>query len=180
MSLSFCGRLCGEKLIPHPGRTADWPNNLIVPINASVTLCGQCSDRHSRRARMSQEGVFAPGDALRRADILYVDSDLHRRDAMRRMLLGLGAARVQLAESGKDALNVVAGTPCNLVMVEYLMAPMTGIQLVREIRSVAHYPRSLVPVLVVGDPVGTDVVAAAFQAGANLFLVRPFDAAKLY
>jgi CheY-like chemotaxis protein len=129
---------------------------------------------------MIQEGVFAPGDALRKADILYVDSDLHRRDAMRRMLRGLGAARVQVAESGRDALNVVAGTPCNVVMTEYRMAPMNGIQLVREIRSVANYPRSLVPVLILGDSVGTDVVAAAFQAGANLFLVRPFDAAKLY
>jgi PleD family two-component response regulator len=129
---------------------------------------------------MSEEGVFAPGDALRKAEILYVDSDLHRRDAMRRVLLGLGAARVQIAESGSEALKVVAGTPCNLVIAEHRMTPMDGIRLVREIRSVTNYPRALVPALIIGDPVKTEVVAAAFQAGANLFLVRPLSAATLY
>jgi CheY-like chemotaxis protein len=129
---------------------------------------------------MSQGDVFAPGDALRNAEILYVDGESHRRDAMRRMLLSLGAGRVQVAESGREALKVVFGTPCNLVIAEHRMTPMDGIQLVREIRAVANYPRALLPALVVGDPVGSDVISAAFEAGANLFLVKPLSAAKLY
>ena len=43
--------------------------------------------------------VFAPGDALRTAEILYADGESHRRDVMRRLLLSLGARRVQVAES---------------------------------------------------------------------------------
>jgi PleD family two-component response regulator len=129
---------------------------------------------------MGQEDVFAPGDALRNAEILYVDGDSQRRDALRRLLLSLGAARVQVAESGKDAINVVLGTPCNLVIAEYRITPTDGIHLVREIRKVSNYPRALVPVLMVSDPISSDSIAAAFEAGANHFLIRPLHAAKLY
>ena len=129
---------------------------------------------------MSQTDAFAPGDALRNADILYVDGESHRRDAMRRMLLSLGARRVQLAESGPEALKVVLGTLCSLVIAEHQMSPMGGIELVRKIRAVGNYPRALLPALVVGDPVSSEIVASAFQAGANHFLIRPLSAAKLY
>ena len=129
---------------------------------------------------MGQEEVFAPGDALRNVEILYVDGDSQRRDAFRRWLLSLGAARVQVAESAKEAIYVALGTHCNLVIAEYHMTPMDGIQLVREIRTVANYPRAQLPVLIVSDPVSSDVIAAAFEAGANHFLIRPLHASKLY
>ena len=129
---------------------------------------------------MDQEDVFAPGDALRNAEILYVDGESHRRDAFRRLLLSLGAARVQVAESGKEAIKVVLGTPCNLIIVEHLLTPTNGIQLVRDIRAAANYPRALVPVLLVSDPVSAEIIATAFKAGANHFLVRPLSAARLY
>jgi len=51
------------------------------------------------------------------------------------LLLSLGIARVQVAESAKDAINVAIGTHCNLVIAEYHMTPMDGIQLVRDIRA---------------------------------------------
>ena len=129
---------------------------------------------------MDQEDVFAPGDALRDAEILYVDGDSHRRDAFRRLLLSLGAARVQVAESAKEAIKVVLGTHCGLIIVEHLLTPTNGIQLVRDIRAAANYPRALVPILIVSDPVSADIIATAFGAGANHFLVRPLSAAKLY
>jgi PleD family two-component response regulator len=129
---------------------------------------------------MGQEDVFAPGDGLRKAEIVYVDGDSQRRDTLRRLLLSLGAARVQVAESGKEAIKVVLGTPCNVVIAEYGITPPDRIQFLRELRKVANYPRALVPVLMVSDPISSDVIAAAFEAGANHFLIRPLHAAKLY
>ena|ERR1700704_3771197 len=129
---------------------------------------------------MGQEEVFSPGDALRNVEILYVDGDSQRRDALRRLLLSLGVARVQVAESAKDAINVAIGTHCNLVIAEYHMTPMDGIQLVHDIRAAVNYPRALVPILIVSDPVGSDIIAAAFEAGANHFMIRPLHAPKLY
>ena len=129
---------------------------------------------------MGQEEVFSPGDALRDAEILYVDGDSQRGDAIRRLLLSLGVARVQVVESAKDAIKVALGTPCNIVIAEYRMTPMDGIQFVRDIRAVANYPRALLPVLIVSDPVRSEIIGAAFEAGANHFMIRPLHAFKLY
>lgn len=129
---------------------------------------------------MSQGDAFAPGDALHNVEILYVDSEPHRRDMMRRLLSSLGVRRVMVAETGAEALVVVKGTQCNLVIAAHAMKPMDGIQLVRELRAVGNYPRALVPALIVGDPVGPDVITSALAAGANHFLVTPLSPAKLY
>lgn len=129
---------------------------------------------------MGQEEVFAPGDALRNAEILYLDGDSQRGDVVRRVLLNLGAARVQVAESAKEGLKIALSTPCNLIIAEYRLTPTDGIQFVRDIRAVANYPRALLPVLLVSEPVSSDIIAAAFEAGANHFMIRPLHASKLY
>lgn len=129
---------------------------------------------------MNQGDVFAPGDALRNIEVLYADPEPHRRDVMRRMILSLGARRVQVAESGEDALTVVLGTQPGLIVTQHVMAPMNGLALVKRIRAVRNYPRALVPAVILGDAVVPEVLKEALACGANLFLIRPFSPAKLY
>ena len=129
---------------------------------------------------MNHGDAFAPGDTLRSVEILYVDPEPHRRDVIRRMILSLGARSVQVAESGEEALKVVHGTRVGLIVTQHLMKPMDGITLVRRIRAVGNYPRALLPTVILGDPVGPEVLRASLMAGANLFLVRPFSPANLY
>jgi CheY-like chemotaxis protein len=129
---------------------------------------------------MSAGEPFVPGDALHNVEVLYVDGDSQRRVAMRRLLGTLSPRRVQLAETAAEALKVIKGTACGIVVAELKMAPMDGIAMVRDLRAAANYPRAIVPVLLVSDPVGTDVIKAALAAGANHFLVKPLTPAKLY
>jgi DNA-binding response OmpR family regulator len=129
---------------------------------------------------MGEDEVFAPGDALRNLEILCVDSDSQRGDALRKLLLNLGAARVQVVESAKEGIRAALGTSCNLVIAEYRLTPTDGIQFVRDIRTVANYPRALLPVLIVSDPERSEIIGAAFEAGANHFMIRPLHASKLY
>lgn len=129
---------------------------------------------------MTQQDSFAPGDALRNVEILYVDGEAHRRDTMRRLLLSLGARRVHVAETGNEALLIVRGNQPGLVLVENRMTPMSGAQLVRHIRATENYPKALVPILVLGEAVSPQEVNLALGAGANHFLVKPVSPAKLY
>jgi CheY-like chemotaxis protein len=129
---------------------------------------------------MPYSNAFAPGDALRNVEVLYVDDESPRRDAMRRMLMSLGVRRVQVAENGAEALIVLAGSLCGLVIAQHQMKAMNGVELIREIRSVKNYPRALVPTLILGDPVAPNAVAAALDAGANHFLVKPITPVQLY
>jgi CheY-like chemotaxis protein len=164
----------------HPLWKTLWKNVTRMP-NASVMPYRQTSlSGLSESGRRAQRDEFGPGDALRNVEILYVDDESHRRDAMRRMLMSLGARRVQVAESGAEGLKVVLGTTYGLVIVEQEMKPMDGIAFVRELRSAVNYPRALVPALIFSDPASTDVIKAALGAGANHFLVKPISPAKLY
>jgi DNA-binding response OmpR family regulator len=147
--------------------------HLTMLINVSVTKAGRCSS-------MAPDDVFAPGDALHKLEILCVDDDSQRGDALRKLLLNLGAARVQVVESAKEAIRAALGTPCHIVIAEYRLTPTDGIQFVRDIRAVGNYPRALMPVLIVSDPVKSEVIGAAFEAGANHFMIRPLHASKLY
>jgi CheY-like chemotaxis protein len=129
---------------------------------------------------MAQGDTFVPGDALHGVELLYVDDEPQRRDVMRKLLMNLKPRRVQVAESSAEALKVVMGTPCNIVIAEHRLKAMDGIALVRELRSAVNYPRAIIPVLLLGDPVGTDVIKAALGAGANHFLIKPVSPEKLY
>jgi len=57
----------------------------------------------SESGRRAQGDDFGPGDALRNVEILYVDDEFHSREAMRRMLMSLGARRVQVAKAAPKA-----------------------------------------------------------------------------
>jgi two-component system, chemotaxis family, chemotaxis protein CheY len=129
---------------------------------------------------MTWNDAFVPGDALNGIEILYVDDDAQRRDSMREALTSLSPRRVQVAENGCEALKVIMGTQCAVVVCELRMKAMDGIGFLREIRSASNHARAVIPVLLLGEPVGMDVIKAALAAGANSFLIKPFAPAKLY
>src|SRR5258705_4057448 len=84
---------------------------------------------------MAQGDEFAPGDALRNVEILYVDDESHRRDAMRRMLMRLGARRMHVALSDAEGLKVVLGTTFGVAVVEQKMMLMDRIDVVDDLPS---------------------------------------------
>jgi CheY-like chemotaxis protein len=153
-------------------------NSSVRPIEEAGGLGGR--DGTTRDNPMAQDDSFVPGNALHGIEVLYVDDEPQRRDVMRKILMNLHPRRVQVAESSAEALKVVMGTPCNIVVAEHRLKAMDGIALVRELRAATNYPRAIIPVLLLGDPVGTDIIKAALGAGANHFLIRPVTPEKLY
>jgi CheY-like chemotaxis protein len=134
-------------------------------------------------SRIGQPTSFPPGDALRRARILYVDGESHRREVMRQVLLRLGSASVEVAGSGEAALKMLVATRCNLILIvtENKVNSMHGIDLVRRIRCATNYHRALAPVLMLADPpMPAETISAALAAGANLFAIKPLSPDKLY
>lgn len=129
---------------------------------------------------MSVSNTFAPGEALRDVGILYADGESYRRDMMRQQLLTLGATRIAVAESAAESQRLFRDTHVGIVLVEQHLPDMEGIDLMRVLRATRHYPKALVPMLLIGDASSPDTVRAALEAGANIFLVKPVTPAKLY
>jgi two-component system chemotaxis response regulator CheY len=80
---------------------------------------------------------------------------------------------VREAGNGVDALAVLnAGPPADLVMADWNMPVMDGLELLRRIRSSPAL--AAVPVVMVTTEAEIDQMTTALQAGATEYIMKPF------
>lgn len=111
--------------------------------------------------------------------ILVVDDFSTMRRIIRNLLgeLGFPAANIQEAEDGNGALTALRAGGIDLVVTDWNMPGMSGIDLLRAIR--ADTELKSLPVLMVTAENTREQIIAAAQAGVNGYIVKPFTAATL-
>ena len=111
--------------------------------------------------------------------ILVVDDFSTMRRIVRNLLVELGFTNtlIQEADDGNNALVMLRGQPFDLVVTDWNMPNMTGIDLLRAIRAEASLKG--MPVLMVTAENNRDQIIAAAQAGVNGYIVKPFNAVTL-
>lgn len=108
---------------------------------------------------------------------LVVDDFSTMRRIVRNLLKELGFTNVQEAEDGVDALQKLTGGNFDFVVSDWNMPNMTGIELLRKIRSDPSLKH--LPVLMVTAEAKKENIIEAAQAGASGYIVKPFTAATL-
>lgn len=108
---------------------------------------------------------------------LVVDDFSTMRRIVRNLLKELGFTNVDEAEDGVAALSKLRGTQFDFVVSDWNMPNMTGIDLLKNIRSDAGLKH--LPVLMVTAEAKKENIVEAAQAGANGYIVKPFTAATL-
>ncbi|MDA8124913.1 MAG: response regulator [Deltaproteobacteria bacterium] len=106
-------------------------------------------------------------------NLLVVDDLPQMRDMMRVMLKKNGYVNLTMAESGKQAIKSLAGHPIDLVITDWSMPNMTGIELLKYIKGDPNL--YLTPVLMISDERSTEKVLYAVEEGTDGFLVKPFS-----
>jgi two-component system chemotaxis response regulator CheY len=82
---------------------------------------------------------------------------------------------VREAGNGIDALAALsAGPPTDLVMADWNMPVMDGLELLRTIRATPAF--SEVPVVMVTTEAEVDQMTTALEAGATEYIMKPFTA----
>lgn len=111
--------------------------------------------------------------------ILVVDDFSTMRRIVRNLLVEIGFSNplIQEADDGNNALAMLRAGPFDLVVTDWNMPNMTGIDLLRAIRAEASLKG--MPVLMVTAENNRDQIIAAAQAGVNGYVVKPFTAATL-
>ena len=109
--------------------------------------------------------------------VLIVDDYKTMLRIIRNLLKQLGFTNVEEASDGGGALEVLRRTEIKLVISDWNMEPMTGLQLLKEVRADAKL-KSL-PFIMITAESKTENVIAAKQAGVNNYIVKPFTAATL-
>jgi two-component system chemotaxis response regulator CheY len=109
--------------------------------------------------------------------VLVVDDYKTMIRIIRNLLKQLGFANVDEAGDGTAALNMMREKQYGLVISDWNMEPMTGYELLREVRADDRLSRT--PFIMVTAESKTENVVAAKKAGVNNYIVKPFNAATL-
>ncbi len=109
--------------------------------------------------------------------VLIVDDYKTMLRIIRNLLKQLGFNNVDEATDGSDALSKLRAKRYELVISDWNMEPMTGLQLLREVR--ADEELKGMPFIMITAESKTENVVAAKEAGVNNYIVKPFNAATL-
>jgi len=109
--------------------------------------------------------------------ILIVDDYKTMLRIIGNLLKQLGFENVDEATDGTMALGMLREKPYGLVISDWNMEPMTGYQLLQEVR--LDDGLKAMPFIMITAESKTENVIAAKKAGVNNYIVKPFNAATL-
>jgi two-component system chemotaxis response regulator CheY len=109
--------------------------------------------------------------------ILIVDDYKTMLRIIRNLLKQLNLENVQEATDGSSALKMLRDGNYGLVISDWNMEPMTGLQLLKEVRADAKL--KALPFIMVTAESKTENVVAAKEAGVSNYIVKPFNAETL-
>ncbi len=109
--------------------------------------------------------------------ILIVDDYKTMLRIIRNLLKQLDFLNVDEALDGGEALEKLHEKKYDLVISDWNMEPMTGIQLLKEIRSDKALRK--MPFIMITAESKTENVVIAKEAGVSNYIVKPFNAATL-
>ena len=105
--------------------------------------------------------------------VLVVDDSKAIRVVLKKMLAEGGFSDVAEASNGREALDVIeAGPQPEVILVDWNMPEMNGLELIRAVRSVPEHRR--VPIVMVTTETEASQVVKALAAGASEYVMKPF------
>jgi two-component system, chemotaxis family, chemotaxis protein CheY len=109
--------------------------------------------------------------------ILVVDDFATMRKVIRNLLKQVGYENIVEAEDGVIALKILKSQKIDLVVSDWNMPNMTGLELLKAVRSDEDLKAT--PFLMVTAEALQDNVIAAVKAGVSNYIVKPFTAETL-
>lgn len=109
--------------------------------------------------------------------ILIVDDYQTMVRIMRNLLKQIGYENVDEASNGAEALEKIGTKPYSLIISDWNMEPVTGLELLTKVRADANNADT--PFIMVTAESKTDNIIAARKAGVSSYIVKPFNAQTL-
>src|SRR5262245_59485151 len=106
-------------------------------------------------------------------NILVVDDNAYMRRLTRMMLTNLRGRSVLEASDGLGALEAIRTADPHVMLLDWDMPVLNGIEVLRIVRSPGVFPRPNLPVIMLTGRARRAHVNEALRAGANEFLLKP-------
>ncbi len=117
---------------------------------------------------------------LRHISIMVVDDQEFSAQILRQMLRVLGASDIRVFGNGEDAWEDFKTRPVDMVITDWQMSPMSGLELTSLIRKSPDSPNTFVPIILVTAYREREHVFKARDAGVTEYVVKPVAPKSLY
>ncbi len=109
--------------------------------------------------------------------ILIVDDDPLSCELLIELLSSEGYVNLHSATDGETALEQVAASPPDLVLLDIMLPGISGFEICRRLKSDPH--TATIPIVLVTALISRDSRLQGLEAGADDFLTKPIDEAEL-
>jgi CheY-like chemotaxis protein len=117
---------------------------------------------------------------LKSVRVLIVDDQDFIRSLLRHILGVLGCAHITDAPDSETAWDIIIGNPPDLLIVDWEMPGMSGIELVNRVRNDKKSPDRFMPIIMVTAHTERPRILTARDAGVNEFVMKPVSAKTLF
>lgn len=109
-------------------------------------------------------------------NVMIVDDYKTMLRVIRNLLSQIGFRNVDEAGDGTQALALVRQKQYGLIISDWNMEPMSGLDLLKNVRNAAENHIRAVPFIMITAENKMENVVAAKQAGVSNYIVKPFSA----
>jgi CheY-like chemotaxis protein len=108
-----------------------------------------------------------------RLKVLVVDDNVHMRKLVSTILQAFGVVQITEVDNGERAWASLREFNHDVVVLDWVMEGMSGLELIRMIRANPQAPNPFVPVIMLTGHTSLDHVRLARDAGVNEFIAKP-------
>ncbi|MDW8002993.1 MAG: response regulator [Deltaproteobacteria bacterium] len=109
--------------------------------------------------------------------VLVVDDFATMRKIIKNILKQIDIETVAEAENGKQALEILRSEKIDLIISDWIMPEMTGIEFLKACKSDENIKK--IPFIMVTAEAQKSSVIEAIQSGVDNYIVKPFTPEKL-
>ena len=115
-------------------------------------------------------------DHLSHIGVLLIEPDPFISHLIKNVLQSLGFTRILKVANSQDVLDVLAESTIELIISEWDIAPINGIELTKRIRHLDHPIHRRIPIIMTTGRAQFNDVSFARDAGVTEFIVKPISA----
>lgn len=114
--------------------------------------------------------------SLQSLNILLIDDNQHMRAITSAILQSAGMKKVREAADGSTGLEILRDHPIDLVIVDFNMFPLDGVEFTRLVRNSPDSVNPYLPIIMMTGHSEKSRVTEARDAGVTEFVVKPITA----
>lgn len=120
------------------------------------------------------------GPKLHKLSIVVIDDNKFMRTLIESLCRGLGVIQIYLADSAEAGIELLRERDVDLLITDWHMEPMDGLELVKCLRTSSRSPNNYVPIIMLTGHGDRIRVCEARDAGVNMFMAKPVSAKAMY